>query len=58
MINLVQKNNKTKQKDTTKNKESRQIHIQTQNAKKQSNMLTNYCVITMCTHDIKMQNSN
>ena len=58
MINLVQKNNKTKQKDTTKNKERRQIHIKTQNAKKQSNMLTNYCAITMCTHDIKMQNSN
>ena len=52
-INLVKKNNKAKQKYTAKNKVSRRMYIQTQNARKQSNTLTNDCTIRMCTQDKK-----
>ena len=50
------KNNKAKRKTTSKNKASKEIHIQSHNAKQQANASTNNCGIRMCTHDTKCRN--
>ena len=51
MSNLVSKHNDVKCKTTEKNKASREIHTQYQNAQKQTNKPTHNCTIRICPHD-------